>query len=108
MKLKQIPIKDGVKDMFIREGSIWVKAFANTEGLCAMYSLDQTGKHGNLHHLSVSRREKYPEWDEIREAKEEIMGDMDVMMILPKKANYVNVHTNCFHLWETPDSWELR
>lgn len=71
-----------------------------------LYTLDRT-QHGELHHLSVSKQFQYPSWDEIHQAKEEIIGDIDVMMVLPKRRDYVNVQKNCFHLWEMPEAWNI-
>lgn len=106
MKLHQLPLKLNMKAMFLKEGSLWVKAFETRTGLCMMYSLDKT-QHGDLHHMSISRRDRYPQWDEIVEAKQILMGDVDTMMIIPKKRDYVNVHTNCFYVWETPEDWNV-
>lgn len=62
-----------------------------------------------LWHLSISHRTndqppqpgRYPTWDEIREARERFIPDeVTVAMFLPPKAEYVNVHSTTFHLWE--------
>lgn len=62
-----------------------------------------------LWHLSISHRTndrapqpgRYPSWDEIRDARERFIPDeVTVAMILPPKAEYVNVHATAFHLWE--------
>lgn len=62
-----------------------------------------------LWHLSISHRTngptprpgRYPTWDEIREARERFIPDeVTVAMLLPPKAEYVNVHGTTFHLWE--------
>ena len=76
--------------------------------LKVLYSEENTPKWGWLKHLSVSHPLRYPYWDEIKEAKERFMGDIDVAMILPKKEDYINVHKNCFHLWEIPGGWGLQ
>lgn len=52
-------------------------------------------------HLSISCRNRYPTWDEIRDARYEFVpDDCTMVMVLPPKADYVNVHPNCFHLHE--------
>jgi hypothetical protein len=52
-------------------------------------------------HMSISRPDRYPSWDEIRDARYELMPrDITVAMILPPPKDYVNLHNNCFHLWE--------
>lgn len=73
-----------------------------------LYSEDNTPKWGWLKHISISHSGRYPTWSEILIAKEKFFGDIDVMMILPKREDYVNVHPNCFHLLETPEPWGLR
>lgn len=52
-------------------------------------------------HLSISCQKRYPTWDEIRDARYDLMPDNITMgMLLPPKAQYVNIHPNCFHLHE--------
>jgi hypothetical protein len=52
-------------------------------------------------HLSISHPIRYPQWDEIREARYRLVPDNVTMaMLLPPKAEYVNVDENCFHLYE--------
>lgn len=55
-------------------------------------------------HMSISHPTRYPTWDEIKEARYKFVPDNKFMvMVLPPKANYVNVHPFCFHLWESND-----
>lgn len=60
-------------------------------------------------HLSISHRlcapphppGRYPDWDEIAEARYRFCPDNLVMaMLLPPRSEYVNVHATTFHLWE--------
>lgn len=60
-------------------------------------------------HLSISHRlcvppyppGRYPDWDEIAEARYRFCPDSLVMaMLLPPRSEYVNVHATTFHLWE--------
>jgi hypothetical protein len=52
-------------------------------------------------HLSISHPSRNPTWEEIRTARYELVPDQVKMaMILPPKAEYVNVHEFCFHLYE--------
>lgn len=55
---------------------------------------------GQYKHTSISCKNRYPTWEELKEIKELLHGDKFVMQILPPKIAYVNVHENCFHLWE--------
>jgi len=52
-------------------------------------------------HLSISRPDRYPNWNEIRDTRYELLPDNCTMaMMLPPKEEYVNLHKNCFHLHE--------
>lgn len=51
-------------------------------------------------HLSISCKNRYPTWREIKDARYHFMPrDQDAYMILPKAKDYINVHPNCFHIW---------
>lgn len=55
-------------------------------------------------HLSISHADRYPTWDEIHQARYELLPkEKTFAMILPPKKEYVNVHNNCFHLHEIPN-----
>lgn len=66
---------------------------------------DKAGKNGGLlWHLSISHPHRYPKWDEIRDARYKFLPtDLTFGMLLPPPEEYVNVHPNCFHLWEITD-----
>jgi hypothetical protein len=58
-------------------------------------------------HLSISFKEKqghakrYPTWDEITAARYGFLPDtVHMVMHLPPKEEYVNLHETTFHLWE--------
>ena len=61
-------------------------------------------------HLSISHRRnsdlrpgRYPTWDEIVEARDLFTPPhLTMAMLLPPKAEYVNLHATTFHLWELP------
>lgn len=55
-------------------------------------------------HLSISHPKRYPTWNEIFSARYDLLPlSITVAMFLPPPSQYVNVHPNCFHLWETTD-----
>lgn len=59
-------------------------------------------EYGKRWHLSISHPTRYPKWDEIKAARMRyIPQSVTMAMFLPGEANYVNIHPNCFHLWET-------
>lgn len=84
------------------------EACCTENGLTILKSIDCTPKWGRLKHVSIAHEHRYPTWNEILEIKDIFFGDVDVMMIIPKKEDYVNIHKNCFHLWQTPESWDMR
>ncbi|KKK50042.1 hypothetical protein LCGC14_3129000, partial [marine sediment metagenome] len=50
-------------------------------------------------HLSISSTKRYPTWDEIAHARYELLPDEILMMMeLPPKGEYINIHENTFHL----------
>ena len=52
-------------------------------------------------HLSISHKNRYPSWEEIKRARYELLPkDRNFIMVLPPPSDYVNVHPNCFHLYE--------
>ena len=84
-------------------------AYEGPNGIHVIESIDDTPKWGKLKHVSISRPDCYPTWDEILSVKLKLFGDrIDAMMIIPKREDYINIHENCFHLWETPESWDLQ
>ncbi len=84
-------------------------AYEGPNGIHVIESIDKTPKWGKLKHVSISKEYDYPCWDEILDIKLELFGDQkDAVMIIPKKENYVNIHKNCFHLWESPEPWDLQ
>lgn len=60
-------------------------------------------------HISISRPDRYPDWDEMVAAVEALAGpNVDMAMIKPRRADYVSPHPNCFHWWEMPVEWGLQ
>lgn len=51
-------------------------------------------------HVSVSRRDRCPTWDEMCQVKTLFWdGDDCVVQYHPPESEYVNNHPNCLHLW---------
>lgn len=69
-------------------------------GMLAAFVATEEG----LLHLSISHPMRYPNWDEIKDARYTLLPDEKTFAILlPPKAEYVNQHKNCFHLHELAD-----
>lgn len=85
------------------------KTYMGTNGIGVVMSEDNTPKWGKLKHVSISKPDRYPTWDEIIAIKLLLFGDRkDAMMVMPKREDYVNVHKFCFHIWECPEEWGLQ
>jgi hypothetical protein len=53
-------------------------------------------------HVSVSRSDRTPTWDEMCQIKDLFWDSEDcVVQYHPPKSDYVNVHNHCLHLWRT-------
>jgi len=58
-------------------------------------------------HLSISHPSRYPTWNEIHDARYTFIPNKFTMaMILPPMEEYVNIHTNTFHLWQIKGEFE--
>lgn len=58
---------------------------------------------GKYRHISISRENRYPEWDEMRDFIYScglFDSDKNVMMILSPKSRYINISKNCFHFFQ--------
>lgn len=56
-------------------------------------------------HVSVSREDRCPTWDEMCQVKDLFWGDEDtVVQYHPPKSQYVNIHKNCLHLWRPTEA----
>ena len=59
------------------------------------------GKEEGLYHMSISHKDRYPTWDEIKQARYDLLSKSKTFaMLLPPEKEYVNIHPNCFHLYE--------
>lgn len=65
-------------------------------------------KDDGLWHISISHHKRYPTFDEIKEARYKfIPDDVTMAMFFPPRSQYVNVHPNCFHLFEVKDKFSI-
>jgi len=56
-------------------------------------------------HLSISCENRYPTWDEIKDARYSLLPmGLYFAQILPPMNEFVNIHPNCFHVWEIDSS----
>lgn len=59
-------------------------------------------------HVSVSRADRLPNWEEMMEIKADFLGDLGSVQVAPPGSqSYVNFHPNCLHWWAPLDRWPL-
>lgn len=55
-------------------------------------------------HVSISRPDRLPEYQELAKVKKDFLGDeLEAYQVFPKKSDHVNVHSFCLHLWAPVD-----
>lgn len=55
-------------------------------------------------HISVSRPDRCPSWDELMKIKNEFLGEeREAYQVLPKKSDHVNICGYCLHFWARVD-----
>lgn len=81
------------------------QAFRSIDGLAVIVSqaVEQDGKRWL--HVSCSRRDRLPSWEDLGDVKAAFLGDeVLAIQVLPKKSQYVNLHPFVLHLWRCLDS----
>ena len=75
--------------MGFRKGSIYV-----------IVSIAEERQGETWLHVSMSRPNKYPTYEELKTVKKVFIGsERDAVQIFPKESNHVNIHNYCFHLF---------
>ncbi len=98
-----LPVQADADTRFLASG-LW----RGPQRLTVLGSLDPT-PHGDLLHVSMSYPDRDPDWATIRAIRDLFYpSTVDVMMVLPRAEDYVNIHRHVFHLWQTPTVWGLR
>ena len=83
-------------ERFGNNGAFMVPLKTNKQTVCVIAS-----DEGGWYHVSVSREDRCPTWAEMCEIKDLFFGpDEWVMQYHPARADYVNYHPNCLHLWK--------
>lgn len=84
----------------------------NGDATCGMFELFSPADLANLRiiasssggwdHVSVSRADRCPSWEEMEHVKRKFFKDDEVAMQLHVPASeHVNCHPNCLHLWRS-------
>ena len=72
-------------------------------GKCKIFVSPPYGDNG--WHLTISTDERYPTWDEVAKAWYDLVPEAATRtgaMILPPKADYINIHNFCLQVHELP------
>ncbi len=65
-----------------------------------LFAKEDHEEDGEWHHVSVSCKNRYPTWEELKRIAELLFPkDAEVMQIVATPHPWVNLHKNCFHLW---------
>ena len=76
------------------------------DGMVVVASFDAT-PHGLLLHVSASYADHLPSWADLGLLRAAFYpADKDVIQVLPRAGEYVNVHSYCLHLFEAPAEWQ--
>lgn len=82
----------------------WYRGINKLTGLKVIISsgIEQDGKEWI--HLSVSRADRLPTWDEL-ETKEAFIGlEAEAIQVIPRRSKHINIHPYCLHLFFCPES----
>jgi len=86
-----------IRDATRPGGRIWFRKLGKHNFLSVLASVD-----GGWLHVSIAHNARYPTWDEILSVRSwGFPEETEVVMVLARKSEYVNLHQNCFHLWES-------
>ena len=103
LNFEQGRIRNGYFASTERDGNMG--AFT-VQGPCgARLLILSSGGQNGWEHVSVSVSHRIPNWQEMCFVKDAFWREDEcVMQLHPSKANYVNLHPNCLHLWRPIDS----
>ena len=78
-----------------------------TTNLHVMASTHSDGLYGLWEHVSVSLKNRNPNWDEMCFIKEMFWGeDSQCIQFHPRKRDNVNLAEHCLHIWKPPIKFE--
>lgn len=95
--IREAPLPDQVK-MMQAAGTLepYLKRYKMGKATILVGKSDANGWH-----LSISRTDGYPSWDEVKKARYELIpNEAEMVMHLPPMEDYINIHEYCFQLGE--------
>lgn len=79
------------------DGMMWVN---RSRQLSVIESTNREKDGKNWRHLSIAHPRRMPTYDELTYLKRHWAGeDAKAIMVFPAKAEHVNIHPNCLHLF---------
>lgn len=107
--VKEIPAVKAIMNETTRKGIKLSKGWLHEAShFMVTATLDETPHFGTLLHVAMSYPDHDPSWPEIKLVRAAFFPkEIDVIMVLPKEGDYVNVHPHCFHLWQAPEAWDM-
>jgi hypothetical protein len=92
VNLRRTTCPDELEGAFPHGSSFWADGDVSV-------IVQRTAEYG--WHLSIARRDRLPSWEEVRDARYALIpDDAQMAMLLPPRAEYVNVHDHCLQLIE--------
>lgn len=81
--------------------SVWIHKILGLQVLRSVSTMED----GSLWlHVSLARRSRMPEYSDLVKVKTDFIGeDVEAYMVMAKKADHVNIHQFCLHLWAPGD-----
>lgn len=96
--------KLGSDDSYGLNGAFFVTGPTPIEQKLVIIASDGVGDNKGWEHVSVSMKNRCPNWPEMNFVKELFWEDDEcVMQLHPPKKDYVNCHPYCLHLWRPID-----
>lgn len=84
------------------------KAYQHATGIYVIVSGARENDGKRWMHLSISIRSgRMPTWDDLRKAKEDLLGDRYAVVVLPPRDRYVNIHSAVLHCFACVDGHPL-
>ena len=96
----------GWRDLGVTPLPMGCSAKMYTKGPCRVLVSQEPRRNGIMRwHLSISCADRYPSWKEIKDARYSLLPmGLTFTQLLPPANEYVNIYSNCFHLWEIGDN----
>lgn len=78
--------------------------FVSSEGLCVVASVHEEADGRLWAHVSVSRADRLPSWEDLKWIKDLFIGrHRPAYQVLPRAEAFVSIHPFCLHLWTPVD-----